>query len=122
MVEVDPSSDNRLTIKEKVNDVYIDLAATYANVVAYLYDSTNDLIKKWSREAQTGYESLYVVDAYTLEFYIERGFLTAYKGGKVTIEVKTVETVASKGLTNDEEHLLASGKLSVGKSNMGVDA
>jgi len=120
MAHLDPSSDNKLTIKEQLtSSTYVNLAITYANVVAYLYDLANTIIKKWSRETQSGYETLYAPDVYTLEFYIERGDLDDYQAKKVRLEIKTVETVASRGLEDDEEHLLGSQVLIVGESNMG---
>lgn len=122
MAHLDPSSDNPLSFKEKVGSAYQNLATKYANLVAYLYDPGGTLVKKWSRETQSGYETIYAPDVYTGKFYIERGVLTNYKGKIMKLEIKTIETVASRGLADDEEHLLDEVELSVGKTNMGTDS
>lgn len=122
MAHLDPSSDNPITFKEKVGSTYQNLATKYANLVAYLYDPGNTLINKWSRETQSGYDTIYAEDVYTAKFYIERGLLANYKGKRMKLELKTVETVASRGLTDNEEHLLDEVELSVGKTNMGTNS
>lgn len=119
---LDPSSDNLHVFKEKVNGVYVNLASTYSNVVAYLYNESGDEIKKWSRELQAGYDSIYATDNYTLEFYIYRELLINYKGKTVKLEIKAIRNVASRGLTDDKEHSLGWIQKKVGESKMGTAA
>lgn len=115
---LDPSSDNELIWKEKEDDVYINLASTYLNIVAYLYDHKSKLIEKWSRTVKAEYKSLFVTDNYTLLFYIYRGVLTDYKNKTMHLEIKVIRQITDLGLEDDEEHLVAEYDLKVGTSKM----
>jgi hypothetical protein len=117
-VHLDPSSDNELIFKEKVSDVYINLATTYSNVVAYMYDHKSKLIEKWSRETQSSYRSMFATDNYTLMFYTYRGLLTDYKNKTVHLEIKVVKEVIDRDLDDNEEHLVAEYDLRVGDTKM----
>lgn len=122
MQRIDPSSDTPFTIKENIGGTYTDLTATYANVVAYLYTAGGALINKWSKTVQSGYDSIYAVDAYTYEFYVYRDLLEDYKNKKIKLEIKYVESVAGRGLDGNLEHSLGQVWFAVEDSNMDTDA
>ena len=119
MALLDPSSDNKLTFKEKVSGSYVNLATVYENVVAYLYDGST-VVDKWSRETQTGYKYMYATDNYTLEFYITRGILTNYKTRSLKFEIKVIKSVEGRALTDNKEHTLGVITLDVGKTETGT--
>jgi hypothetical protein len=115
---LDPSTDNNLLFKEKISDVYVNLAATYSNIVAYAYDENGTLFDKWSRTVQVGYKTIFVIDNETVEFYIERGSLITMKSKKVHLEIKVIQNVISKELTDDKEHTDYEYDLMVGDTKM----
>jgi hypothetical protein len=122
MSYLDISSDNLLLIEEEINDVAVNLATTYENIVAYLWDVSDTLIDKWSRETQSGYRTIYVIDNYSCEFYIYRGLISTMKNKKVHLEIKVIKSVASRDLDDDLEHTLYEGDFSVSESKMENDA
>jgi len=120
VLTIDPSTDNKLSFRESINDVYVDLSTTYANLVAYLYDCEDNIVTKFSRETQAGYETIFAPSTTQADLYIERGTIDDYIEQNMILEWKSVEDVASRNLGDNQEHLLTRISLKVQKSNMGT--
>lgn len=122
VIHIDPSSDEKISFREKIGSSYTDLSSDYENIVAFLYDQLDNEVEKWSRETQTGYETIFEPSSTQVDLYIARGLVADYIGQKMILEFKSIESVAGKGLEDDQEHLLTRIDLKVLKSNMGTTA